>query len=41
MRQRGWKSAAAYAALLAASFVVGIEISKYFGAEVDNALFHP
>jgi signal transduction histidine kinase len=39
MRQRGWKSAAAYAALLAASFVVGIEISKYFGAEVDNHVY--
>jgi signal transduction histidine kinase len=39
MRQRGWKSAAAYAALLAASFVTGVTISKYFGAEVDNSVY--
>src|ERR1700677_79147 len=39
MRKRGWKSAAAYAALLAASFVVGVTVSKYFGAEVDNYVY--
>jgi signal transduction histidine kinase len=37
--QRGWKGAAAYASLLAASLAAGVAISKYFGAEVDNYVY--
>ncbi len=38
MERRGWRSTAAYAALLAASFVVGVAVTVIgnFGDELDN-----
>ncbi len=36
MPSRGWRSAAAYAGLLAASSAAGITLSRNFGGEIDN-----
>src|SRR5580704_15275859 len=41
MQRRGWKSTAAYAALLAASLAVGVVVSVYwnFGDELNNYVY--
>ncbi|MGA3238737.1 MAG: CHASE2 domain-containing protein [Bryobacteraceae bacterium] len=41
MQRRGWKSTAAYAALLAAAFVVGVAVTVIgnFGDELDNSAY--
>jgi signal transduction histidine kinase len=41
MQRRGWKSTAGYAALLAASFVVGVAVTVIgnFGDELDNNVY--